>query len=129
MIKVSKPASSGQSVGTVLIALIGPLTIWALHFSLLYGAHHIVCVTRGDSPAGFLMPAAASVATLAALLGLLFLIVKADVVLRVPAEESTAKQSRTFLTGVMRLLAILCCFGVIWAGSAAWFLPTCTSHM
>lgn len=125
MMKASKPPSSKQAVGTVLISLIGPLTIWALHFSAVYGAHHILCAMLTDSRIGNLMLAAVSVATVAALLALLLLIVKPNVVLRMDEEMAISKNSLSFLTGVMRLLALLSLFGVLWAGSAAFFLPAC----
>jgi len=127
MMKASKTPSSKQAVGTVLIALIGPLTIWALHFSVVYGAHHLVCAALAGNYVGFGMQTAVSVATVAALLALLLLIVKPDVVLRMKRDEAMPKNSRLFLTDVMRLLALLSLFGVLWAGSAAFFFPACMS--
>jgi len=125
--KASKPPFSEKSVGTVLIALIGPLMIWALHFSVVYGAHHLVCAALAGNSVGFGMQTAVSVATVAALLALLLLIVKPDVVLRMKRDEAMPKNSRLFLTDVMRLLALLSLFGVLWAGSAAFFFPACMS--
>lgn len=125
MIKASKPLTSKQSVGTVLIALIGPLTIWALHFSAVYGAHHLVCATLTGSRTGDLMLAAVSVATVLALLALLLFIVKPHVVLRMDEAMAISKKSQSFLTDVMRLLALLSLFGVLWSGSTVFFLPAC----
>jgi len=125
--KTSKPPIFEKSVGTVLIALIGPLMIWALHFSVVYGAHHIFCATLAGNCVVFLMQTAVSVVTVAALLALLLLIVKPDVVLRIKRDEAMPKNSWSFLTGVMRLLAMLSLFGVLWAGSAAFFFPACKS--
>lgn len=127
MIKASKPPFSEKSVGTVLIALIGPLMIWALHFSVVYGAHHIVCATLAGNYVGFWMQTVVGVATVSALLALLLLILKPDVVLRMKRDEAMPKNSRLFLTDVMRLLALLSLFGVLWAGSAVFFFPACKS--
>ena len=127
MMKASKPPLSEKSVGTVLIALIGPLMIWALHFSVVYGAHHIVCATLAGNHVGFWMQTVVSVATVVALLALLLLIVKPDVVLRMKRDGAMPENPRSFLTGVMRLLALMSLFGVLWAGSAAFFFPACKS--
>lgn len=127
MMKASKLPFSEKSVGTVLIALIGPLMLWALHFSAVYVAHHVVCATLSGSHAGYLMLAVVSVATVASLLALLLFIVKPDVVLRMKRGEAMPKNSQSFLIGVMRLLALLSIFGVLWAGSAAFFFPACKS--
>lgn len=109
----------------MLIALIGPLMLWALHFSVVYGAHHIICATVTGNRTGHLMLVAVIVATVAALLALLLLIVKPHVVLGIKRDQEISKNSRLFLTDVMRLLALLSFFGVLWAGSAVFFLPAC----
>jgi|GEM_PF-498436 len=123
MMRASPPPSSKQAVGTVLVALIGPLTIWAQHFFVVYGAHHLVCATPAGNYIGFGMQTAESVTTVAALLALLLLIVKPDVVLRMKRDEAMPKDSRLFLTEV-RLLD-----GVLGAGNAAFFSrPACRSY-
>ncbi|MGR8942113.1 MAG: hypothetical protein ACU83V_12505 [Gammaproteobacteria bacterium] len=129
MMKATKSPSpsSEPSVAIVLVALIGPLTLWALHFSVLYGAHHLLCATLAGSRAADVLPATVSGATVAALFGLLLMIVRPEVVLRMTANEAVSSHSRLLLTGVMRVLALLCCFGVLWAGSAAFLLPACAS--
>lgn len=64
---------------------------------------------------------------MAALFGLLLMIVRPEVVLRMPTNEAASNPSLLFLTGVMRVLALLCCLGVLWTGSAAFLLPACAS--
>lgn len=125
--KVSRSPLSEKSIGTVLIALAGPLTIWALHFAVVYGIHPVFCVIVGGSRAGLSMQIAVFIATLAALLALLALIFKPEGVIPDARDESTQENPLSFLIGVMRLLSLLSLFGVLWAGSAAIFLPACQS--
>lgn len=121
MIKASKPPFSEKSVGTVLIALIGPLTIWALHFAVVFGIQPFFCTAFDGNRSGFWVQLAVIFATVAALLTLMSLIMKPNAMLHMDRGEN----SRSFLIGVMRLLALLCFVGVLWAGSAAFFLPAC----
>lgn len=118
--KIAKPPVSEPSIGVALIALAGPLVVWALHFAVVYGLHPAFCLTVGDSRAVLWMPMAVFAATLMALLALLLLMLKPEAVLPEPEDEPLS-----FLTGVMRLLSLLAFFGVAWAGSAAIFLPAC----
>lgn len=117
----SKPPFSEKSVGTVAIALVIPSFIWGLHFAAVYAIQPVFCDVIGGVRAGYGSQMAVIAVTIAALLALLLLIVNPQVVLRMDREGS----SRPFLTGVMRLLALLSFFGVLWAGSAAFFLPAC----
>jgi uncharacterized membrane protein len=117
----SKPPFSEKSVGTVVIALVAPSFIWGLHLAAVYAIQPVFCDVIGGVRAGYGSQMAVITVTIAALLALLLLIVKPQVVLRMNEKDS----SRPFLTGVMRLLALLSFFGVLWAGSAAFFLPAC----
>jgi hypothetical protein len=119
----SKPPFSEKSVGTVTIALVGPSFIWGLHFAAVYAIQSLFCDILGGSRPAYGAQMAVIAATVAALLMLLLLIAKPDAVLRMNRSES----SRSFLVGVMRLLALLSVFGVLWAGSAVLFLPACMS--
>jgi hypothetical protein len=119
----SKPPSSEKSVGTVAIALVGPSFIWGLHFAVVYAMQPLFCEVIGGSRAGYWAQIGVIAATAAALLALLFLVAKPGAVLRVNRSEV----SGPFLAGVMRLLALLSCFGVLWAGAAALVLPACAS--
>ncbi|MGJ0484568.1 MAG: hypothetical protein ACR65R_08550 [Methylomicrobium sp.] len=116
-----------KSVGTVVIALTGPSIIWALHFGLVYGIQPVFCVVLGGDLAGFWAQMAVLGITVAALLALLLLIFKPDVVLRLEREGAARTSAGSFLTRVMQLLALLSVFGVLLGGSAALFLPACAA--
>ncbi|WP_020561848.1 hypothetical protein [Methylosarcina fibrata] len=118
--KLSGSPCSEPSIGVVLIALAGPLAVWALHFAVVYGLHPAFCLVIDGSRAGLWVQMAVIAATLAALTTLLLLMLKPEIVLPGPEDEPLS-----FLTGVMRLLSLLAFFGVTWAGSAAIFLPAC----
>lgn len=124
---VSRPPFSEKSIGTVLIALAGPIAIWALHFAVLYGLQPVFCSIIEGSRVGLWGQIAVIATTLAALLALLLLIIKPEVVLPDAGGEAASRNSLYFLRSVMRLLSLLSLFGVIWAGSAAFFLPACLS--
>jgi hypothetical protein len=119
----SKPPSSEKSVGTVAMALVAPSFIWGLHFAVVYAMQPLFCEVIGGSLAGHWAQIGVIAATAAALLALLLLVAKPGTVLRVNRSDV----SGPFLAGVMRLLALLSCFGVSWAGAAALVLPACTS--
>lgn len=121
----SKHPLSKESVITLVIALAGPL-IWGLHFGIVYATHHLICLLTGNSAALWAQLAVIA-ATLVALLALLLAIVKPSILLRMTGSGSGSETSRSFLAGIMRLLALLSIFGVFWAGSAALFLPACES--
>lgn len=120
-----KPSFPEKSVGTVLIALAGPLIIWGLHFAVVYSAHHLTCTLLPGHSAAFWARLAIIAATVMALLALLLIIAKPHAVLR--TNKATPEIPLAFLAGAMRLLALLSCFGVFWAGSALFFLPACES--
>lgn len=125
MIKASIPPLTEKPVGAVLTALIGPLMMWALHFSVVFGAHHLICGMPAFNFSGSLMLTVVGVATIAVLLALLLLIVKPYVVPCRDGDETAPKNSQSFLTGIMRLVALLSFFGVLWTVSAIFFLPVC----
>ncbi|EIC28365.1 MULTISPECIES: hypothetical protein [Methylomicrobium] len=117
----SKPPVSEKSVGTVAIALVGPSFVWGLHFAAVYAIQSLFCDILGGGRAAHAAQTAVIAATVAALLILLLPIAKPDAVLRMKRPE----KSLSFLAGVMRLLALLSFFGVLWAGSAALLVPAC----
>jgi hypothetical protein len=117
---------SERSVGTLLLSLAGPL-IWALHFAVVYGVQHVACATLGGHRADFWIHASVIIATVVALLALLVTIIKPNVVLRMDRDGGMSQNTRALLPGIMRLLALLSFFGVLWAGAAVFFLPACGS--
>lgn len=119
--RASKPPFSEKSVGTVAIALVAPSFIWGLHFAAVYAVQPVFCEIIGGVRAGDGAQTAVIAVTAVALLALLLLILKPHAALRM----QEADRSRPFLTGIMRLLALLSFVGVLWAGSAVFFLPAC----
>jgi hypothetical protein len=117
----SKPPFPEKSIGTVAIALVAPSFIWGLHFAAVYAVQPVFCEVIGGVRAGDGAQAAVIAVTVVALLALLLLILKPHAALRMHETD----RSRPFLTGIMRLLALLSFVGVLWAGSAAFFLPAC----
>lgn len=121
----SKPGFSEKFIGIAMLALAGPL-IWVLHFAVVYGVQHFACVTLKDS-ADFLVRASVTAATAAALLVLLVVILKADVLQRLDRNSMRPASIKVFFSGIMRLLAFLSFFAVLWSGIALFFLPACGS--
>lgn len=122
----SKQVFSEKFIGIALLSLAGPL-IWVVHFAVVYGVQHIACVTLGKR-AEFWVAASIIAITVAALPALLVLIVKPDDVLR-RLDKSQTRQETTkeFFSGIIRLLALLSVFAVLWSGIALFFLPACAS--
>ncbi|WP_020158316.1 hypothetical protein [Methylobacter marinus] len=121
-----KPPFAGKPLGALLIAMAGPL-VWALHFAVVYGTQHVVCATLAGSRAAFWVYLAVFAATAVALPVLLLLIAKPGIARHTVRRGAVTKRAQAFLTGIMRLLALLSFFGVLWAGSAALLLPACAS--
>ncbi len=122
----SKQVFSEKFIGIALLSLAGPF-IWVVHFAVVYGVQHIVCVTLKNN-AGFWVAVSIIAITVLALLALLVLIVKSDDILQ-RLDKSQARQETTkeFFSGIIRLLALLSVFAVLWSGSALFFLPACAS--
>ncbi|MGZ8188338.1 MAG: hypothetical protein ACXWTN_06190 [Methylosarcina sp.] len=118
---------SEKSVGTVLIALTGPLIVWGLHFGVVYSAHHLACTLLSGHSAVYWAQWSIIIATVIALLALLLLIVKPYFVLRIDRDGTMTEASRSFLPGVMRMLALLSYLAVLYAGGASFFIPACES--
>lgn len=121
----SKQPFSEKFIGIVLLSLAGPF-IWVLHFAVVYGVQHIACVTLGNR-ADFWVGTSIIVITVVALLALVLLIVKPDILQRLDRDQIRQESTKEFFSGTMRLLALLSFFGVLWAGIALFFLPACGS--
>jgi len=46
---------------------------------------------------------------------------------RLDRDQVRQETTKEFFAGIMRLLALLSVFGVLWSGIALFFLPTCAS--
>lgn len=121
----SKPAISEKFIGIALLSLAGPF-IWVLHFAVVYGVQHIACATL-ENRAEFWIAASIIVVTVVALLALLVLIVKPDVLQYLDRNQIRQETTKEFFSAIMRLLALLSFFGVLWSGIALFFLPACGS--
>jgi Na+/proline symporter len=121
----SKQPFSEKFIGIALLSLAGPF-IWVLHFAVLYGVQHIACATLKNN-ADFWVETSIIVITAVALLTLLLLIFKPDILQRLDRNQTRQETRKEFFSGIMRLLALLSFFGVLWSGIALFFLPTCGS--
>lgn len=122
----SKQSFFAKPIGILLITLIGIL-IWALHFAVVYGVQHIVCTAFAGEHSGFWIKTVIIVTTIIALLVLLLPILKPKIMLPMSRFEALPQDTQAFLIGMMQLLALLSCFGVLWGGSTALLLPACGS--
>lgn len=120
-----KPEFTEKFIGIAMLALAGPLT-WVLHFAVVYGVQHFACVTLKDR-ADFWVDASIIAITVMALLVLLLLVLRPDVVQRLDRGQTRPANIKAFFSGVMRLLAFLSFFAVLWSGIALFFLPACGS--
>jgi hypothetical protein len=120
-----KPEFSEKFIGIAMLALAGPF-IWVLHFAVVYGVQHIVCVTLKDR-ADFWVDVSIIAITVMALLALLLLILKPDVLKSLDRNQMRPANIKDFVTGIMRLMAFLSFFAVLWSGIALFFLPACGS--
>lgn len=121
----SNPQFSEKFIGIALLALAGPF-IWVLHFAVVYGVQHIACVTHVKH-ADFWVEISIIVITVAALLVLVLLIATPDILERLDSGRIRQETTSVFLSGIMRLMALLSIFAVLWTGIALFFLPTCGS--
>ncbi|MGZ4995598.1 MAG: hypothetical protein ACXV79_15705 [Methylobacter sp.] len=113
--------SSEKFIAVALVSLAGPF-IWVLHFAIVYGAQHFLCVLLGSS-ADFWIETSIIAITVVALSVLALLIAKPDLSRRLYNSQA----GHEFFSGAMRMLAVLAFFGVLWSGIALFFLPTCGS--
>jgi hypothetical protein len=120
-----KPEFSEKFIGIAMLALAGPF-IWVLHFAVVYGVQHIVCVTLKDR-ADFWVDVSIIAITVMALLALLLLILKPDVLKSLDRNQMRPANIKDFVTGIMRLMAFLSFFAVLWSGIVLFFLPACGS--
>jgi hypothetical protein len=118
---------SEKSVGTVVVALTGPLIVWGVHFGVVYSAHHLSCTLLSGHDAVYWAQRAVIIATVTALLALLLLILKPYFVLGIDRDGAMTDASRSFLPGVMRMLALLSYLAVLYVGGASFFIPACES--
>lgn len=104
-------------------ALLGPV-VWSLHFGAIYGALHVWCEIRVGSDGGVAKFAIAA----ATLLALALLACGAKFLGgRIIDPAAVADETKGFLHGTMKALALLSALAIVWAGAAAFFLPECAA--
>jgi hypothetical protein len=103
---------------TMLTMLFGPI-VWAVHFTLLYGTHTIVCARAATGEVATATALAATVAALALLLA------GAVVAYRRREAMQHASPTARFCRDVMMLLTLLSACGVTWAGATALLVAPC----
>jgi hypothetical protein len=104
--------------------LFGPI-LWAIHFSLLYAIHTMLCVidTRGSDVAPTMLVASTllTIGALAVLSGFFIARWRGACLQRFQSERI----AQAFLDDVSMLLIVLSAGGVVWAGAAAGFIDAC----
>jgi hypothetical protein len=103
---------------TMLTMLFGPI-VWAMHFTVLYGTHTIVCARATTGDAATITALVATVAALALLLAEVFAAYR-----RRDAAHDASAVTR-FCRDVMLLLTLLSACGVAWAGATALLVAPC----
>ncbi len=107
-----------------LFSLFGPL-LWTAHFGLVYGGQHVGCATPVSLDPAWVIGGIVA-ATFAAAAPLLVGAVWPHRLARLFGLTETDNSGvYPFLVGATRLLSLLSLFGVLWAGAAAAFLPSC----
>jgi hypothetical protein len=109
-----------------LFALSGPL-LWAAHFGSMYLVQFLACDSNPGSGLGLKLSLLGI--TILFLVCLAMLGIRCEqtwLLLRARTEQVFVKQ---FLTGTMRVLALLSFLAVLWMGLAILVLPVCGSAL
>jgi hypothetical protein len=115
---------SSSIVGTLIFVHFGPI-VWALHLGFSYALHAAICeaderLPLDPSALPWLLGAGTAAAALALIVGLLL----PDVV-GTPLHAARGGEVGTFVTSLMRLLALLSLFGVGYFGLSMLLVPIC----
>ena len=107
---------------SALWLLLGP-TVWAVHFTILYLAHTLLCAVGGPGT----RPTVTTVVTVATVMALAVLtipLLRTSLRRQTPAASDSPAVGR-FLRGATPWLLILSAIAVIWAGATALIVPAC----
>lgn len=116
-----------SETGTFLYMLLGPI-VWALHFTLIYGAHTLLCLGKpSTAPAAGIDSAALVIfaATFVALCMLAAAVAFPAETRRLFFAAGWPAEQRKFQHRTMILLASLSALGIVWAGASAAFVNAC----
>lgn len=119
-----QPLPGEKFIALALLALAGPL-IWVVHFAAVYIAQHAICVIFEDR-AEFWVQLAIILVTAAALLALAVFALKPELLRHLDNEQDRPENTWLFFVNIMRLLALMSFFAVLWSGIALFFLPACS---
>jgi hypothetical protein len=115
-------SSARRSGGAgALWLLFGP-AVWAVHFTLLYGAHTLLCALAGGA-ATRVVPLVVITATAAALAILTVPLVRAPTSYRRPPPDPVS----AFIRSTTVWLLVLSVIAVLWAGATALIVTACGS--
>ena len=103
---------------TMLTMLFGPI-VWAVHFTVLYGTHTIVCARATTGQAATITALTATIAAL------VLLFAGGFAAYRRRAMTHDASVVARFRRDVMLLLTLLSACGVAWAGATALIVAPC----
>ena len=105
------------------VLAIGPVSLWGLHFGIVYAAQHVACAAA-PSTAPLIVGAATVLATLATYAGLAVIALDLPPLRERSRGEQPSEQGR-FLKAIAQILAVLSAIAVIWTNVAVLMLPTC----
>ena len=106
---------------------LAPILLWAAHFGMVYGGAHVACETVDGAIGEPLADIAVWGVTGLVVLVLVGIGLRARSLLSA-GESSGDANSNDFLVHVVHALTVLSLLGVIWAGAAVNFMPTCATR-
>jgi hypothetical protein len=107
---------------TALWLLVGPV-VWALHFTILYGAHTLLCAVRGpDGGRAVMLVAVVATGAALAMLAVAMLGARSP---RAEAGSSDRTAAAAFVRSATSWLIVLSAIAIVWAGAAALVVPAC----
>lgn len=112
---------TGPSVVAVLTYMMMGLGIWALHLTLVYGAHTLICALGGSAWASSMFIAAATVIAAAPLL---LALLNQRRLARLLGLSDTLAGRRTY-DAISRFINILSVAGILWAGATVAIVSSC----
>lgn len=116
--------ASEPLAGTLFYILLGPI-VWAIHLTVVYLGHTLLCALGVSS--GALAPGVATlsvlIVTVVALIALTIAVLAASS--RGRALDDRGSEATFFRDRVMMALALLSGFGVAWEGASALIIDPC----
>jgi hypothetical protein len=111
--------------GMLIYLALGPI-IWALHLTLVYGAHTLLCA-RGIASGAQGPWVATAIVVVATVVALGLLVVATRRLWKNPRRRGPAAGALSFYDAVMLLLLLLSAVAVIWAGATSLIVSPCAA--